>query len=315
MRVWIILSVLVLASCTKNEPEPAAVEAADTQAPPEAEAEPASSAPSDAPPAEEGRAEWKDWGEPGVTLLTPGRAPRRTLRRTFEEGSTAKVHLEVTAVGVGGKPVGARYRVALKTKDVSNDGSKANVALRIEGANTIAKDTDPDAAANFGRLRGLRGSYTVDSLGAITNFELEAPKKANLQTEGVLVNLRRLQALLSIPLPTEEVGVGARWSLFETLEENTPMAQRTIYEITKADGSRVDVRMKVQLMNKTVDLEGVIKRLGTLGTGTGAASFDLADLTPQTAKVDTKRTLIFFKVGPGGKYNIDLHISSSLTAK
>ncbi|MBW1906750.1 MAG: hypothetical protein JRJ24_15885, partial [Deltaproteobacteria bacterium] len=192
---------------------------------------------------------------------------------------------------------------------------KANVALRIEGANSIAKDTDPDAAANFGRLRGLRGSYTVDSLGTITNFELEAPKKANLQTEGVLVNLRRLQALLSIPLPTEEVGVGAQWSLFETLEENTPMAQRTIYEITKADGSRVDVRMKVQLMNKTVDLEGVIKRLGTLGTGTGAASFDLAGLTPKTAKVDTKRTLIFFKVGPGGKYNIDLHISSSLTAK
>jgi hypothetical protein len=127
--------------------------------------------------------------------------------------------------------------------------------------------------------------------------------------------LRRLQALLSIPLPTEEVGVGAQWSLFETLEENTPMAQRTIYEITKADGSRVDVRMKVELMNKTVDLEGVIKQLGTIGAGTGAASFDLAGLTPKTAKVDTTRTLIFFKVGTGDKYNIDLHISSSLTAK
>jgi hypothetical protein len=314
MRFWILLFVLVLVSCTKKEPEPAALEAADTQAPSEAEAN-TEPAPSDAPPAEEGRAEWKDWGEPGVTLLTPGQAPFRTLRRTFEEGSRAKVELEVTAVGAEGEPVGARYRVTLQTKNVSDDGSKANVELQVEGARTMRKDTDPDAAANFARLEGLRGSYTVDALGKITEFELEAPKDANPQTEGVLVNLRRFQALLSIPLPKDEVGLGARWSLFETLEENSPIAQRTIYEITKADGSGVEVRMKVDLMNKTVDLEGAIKQLGTLGTGTGAASVDLAGLTPKTARVDIKRTLVFYKVGTGDTYNIDLRISSSLTAK
>lgn len=312
MRFCIILSILALASCSKTKPPPAEAEAAQTQAP--AEAEPA--APSDTPPAEEGAAEWKSWGEPGVaTLLTPGKAPLRKLRRTFQKGSTAKVDLEVTAIGEEMEQVGARYLVTLETKNVSDDGSKASVGLQVEGAGPIGQDTDPDAAASFARLEGLRGSYTVDSRGRISDFELEAPKDPARQTAGAVDNLKRLQALLSIPLPEEQVGVGAQWSLFETIDEPRPLAQRTTYEVTKAKGSKVEVSMKVDQMNQTVDLEGTVKLLGTNGTGTGAASFDLASLTPKGAKVDTKRTLLFYKVDEAARYDVELDISTKLIAK
>jgi hypothetical protein len=68
-------------------------------------------------------------------------------------------------------------------------------------------------------------------------------------------------------------------------------------------------------MNHTVDLEGAIKLLGVNGTGTGAASVDLASLTPKSAKVDVTRTLIFYTVDTGEKHDVDLHLSTSLTAK
>jgi hypothetical protein len=319
MRFLIILSVLVLASCTKKEAEPTEVEAAGTQAPAEAEAPSEAPAPAEAPPTDE--AEWKSWGEEGVaTLITPGKAPLRTLRRTFKKGSRAKVDLEVTALGEAEEGeealyVGARYLVTLETKTVADDGSKASVGLTVEGASPIGQDADPGASANFARLEGLSGSYTVDALGTITDFELEAPKDPARQTAGAVDNLKRLQALLSIPLPKAEVGVGAQWSVFSTLDEPRPIAQRTTYEITKAKGSKVEVRAKVELMNKTVDLEGAIKLLGTTGTGTGAVSFDLASLTPKSAQLDTKRTLFFFAVDTGEKHDVDLDLSAKLTAK
>ena len=114
-----VLSVLVLASCTKKEPEPTPVEAVaaeETKAPAEAEAV-AAEAPANP---------WDSWGEPGVTLVTTGKAPLRKLRRTFKKGRKAAVELQVKG-GADVKAMSLSYELSFETISVSEGGAKASV--------------------------------------------------------------------------------------------------------------------------------------------------------------------------------------------
>jgi len=335
MRFLIILSILVLASCTKKEAEPAeptGAEAADTQAPAEVEA-PAGEAPAELSAddraaleaakkqaAEDAPVTLADWGEPGtLTLLEPGKAPLRKLRHTFKLGDTAQVELEVTVDrgkdedGAALPLLGARYLVTLKTNSLLSGGSKASVLLTIDSASPIGQDEDPTAAASFARLEGMQGSYVVDAQGAITDFELAAPKDPHRQTEGAVVALKRLETLLSIPVPAEEVGVGARWRVVQMAFGKKNLKIRTTYEVTKIKGSRVKVAMSLEL-GSAPELEGEVKWLGARGAGRGKASFDLTGIAPVKANHNLERTDNYFILGRGAAVT-EMKIASKLTAK
>jgi hypothetical protein len=328
MRFLIILSVLVLASCTKKEAEPAEIagaEAADTQAPSEAEAP--AEAPSEAAAAEAAAAEQavesqEDWGELGVaTLLEPGKAPLRKLRRTFKQGDTAKVELQVTAdrgqdeEGAPFPLLGARYLVSFKTNALVSGGTKASVGFTIEAASPIGQDEDPAAATSFAALEGVQGSYTVDSLGVITDFKLAVPEDSHNQTVGAVMALTRMQALMSIPVPAEEVGVGARWTFVREPEGKTKkLLHETTYEVTKIKGSKVKVSMSLRLGSTAPELDGEVKWLGAWGTGQGAARFNLTGIAPAQAKMDVARNDKYFILGRGAEV-AEIKYSSQLTAK
>jgi hypothetical protein len=330
MRFLIILSVLVLASCTKKEPEPAEPEAAtQAEATAEAPSEEQAAEGMDAAEAaalaaaEEAQASGQeDWGELGVaTLLEPGKAPLRKLRHTFKQGDTAKVELQVTAdrgqdeEGAPFPLLGARYLVSFKTNALVSGGTKASVGFTIEAASPIGQDEDPTAAQSFAALEGVQGSYTVDSLGVITDFKLAVPEDAHNQTIGAVMALTRMQALMSIPVPAEEVGVGARWTFVREPEGKTKkLLHKTTYEVTKIKGSKVKVSMSLQLGSTAPELDGEVKWLGAWGTGQGAASFNLTGVAPARAKMDVERSDKYFILAKGS-HIAEIKYSSQLTAK
>jgi hypothetical protein len=292
MRLLIILSVLVLASCSKKEAEPVAAEPTEIQAP--ADSKGASEAPAEAAAEAEGASEeyvmpWDDWGEQGLTLLEAGQAPLRTLRRSFEQGNKANVALAIKATGGETQKVDATFRLALETTEVDKDGSRATVAVRVDEASF--------GAEAINAVRDLRGQYALDSLGQITDIEFESPKDPDSLSVGAITLLKRHLFILSVPLPKQDVGVGARWSVLETIPEGSmPVVQRTIYEITKIEGDTIHVRTIVDQASKAPNFKGAIKSLGLSGRGTGAASFDPHQLAPASAGRDTSRDLRFYKI-------------------
>ena len=241
MRSLIILCVLVLASCTKTEPE---------------------SAP------------WESWGEPGLTLVTPGKAPLRKLRRTFKRGRKATIDVQLKG-GADVKALSLSYVLSLETIEVSEDGAKATVELRV------------DEPAVF---RGVRGQYTADALGGIADLEIQPPSGADAQAQSSIRGLARiLLPVLAVRLPEEEVGEGAQWSIFETIEDGpVASAVRTIYELTKLDGSKVEVGLTFEEAAKQSE-PGPMSLVAFQGTGSGAASVDLGKIAPNTAKRETSR--------------------------
>lgn len=319
MRFLIIFSVLVLASCSKKEAEPVestGVEAPDTQAPAEAEA--TAEAPSEAAAAAEQAVEAPptDWGELGVaTLLEPGKAPLGKLRRTFKKGDTAEVELQMTGGGEGDPPLGHRYLVTLTTRSVSSDGSKATVGLEVEEVIPVGTNANPAAAPSYSRVAGMRGSYVVDSFGVITDFDLVPPKEEDSTTTAAVRGLRFIykQGIFSIPVPAEEVGVGARWSFVVLLGNNDSLLQQTTYEITKIKGSAIEVSLTSKLASPKPRLNSMVKWLGAWGTGKGAASFDLAGVVPVQANWDVEQNDKYFIPAKGAEVttiNIAYKLSS-----
>jgi hypothetical protein len=299
MRLWMIVSVLVLASCTKKEPAPveaaevevAEVEAAATQAPAEAEA--AGAEPLANP--------WDSWGEPGVTVLAPGKAPLRKLRRTFKKGRKATIDLQVKG-GADVKTMSLAYVLSLKTIEVSEDGAKATVELRVE---------EPAA------FKGVRGQYTVDSVGMIADLEIPAPSGADPQTRQAVGNLARfLLPVLAVPLPEDEVGKGAQWSVHETIHDGpVALATRSIYELTKLDGSTVGVSLTFEEAAKESDPASPMKLLALTGAGSGSARFDLGKIVPETAKRDASRKQKFEQPNSNQVFAMSLQFTTQLSTR
>ncbi|MBW1906751.1 MAG: hypothetical protein JRJ24_15890 [Deltaproteobacteria bacterium] len=290
MRFWIILSVLsalVLASCSKKEPEPAPAEAAEAaeaeaaeiQAPAEeAEAEPADVEPLANP--------WDSWGEPGLTVLASGKAPLRKLRRTFKKGRKATVELQVKG-DADVKAMSLSYELSLQTVKVSKDGATASVALRVE---------KPAA------FKGVRGQYTADALGGITDFEIQPPSNPDPQVQAAIRNLARfLLPVLVAPLPEGEVGEGAQWSVFEAIEDGPiTIATRSIYELTKLDGSKLAVSLTFEEAVQKSAPGGPMKLLELNGAGSGTLSVDLGKIAPDRVQRDASRTQKYAQ-GDGGQ--------------
>jgi hypothetical protein len=300
MRLWMIVSVLVLAfvvvSCTKKEPEPAPVEAAEveaaaTQAPAEAEAA----------VAEPVANPWDSWGEPGVTVLAPGKAPLRKLRRTFKKGRKATIDLQVKG-GADVKTMSLAYALSLKTIGVSEDGTKATVELRVD---------EPAA------LKGVRGQYTVDALGVIADLEIPPPSGADPQTRQAATSLARfLLPVLAVPVPEDEVGEGAQWSVHETIHDGpVGIATRSIYELTKLDGSTVRVSMTFEEAVKKSDPSSPMKLLALQGAGSGTASFDLGELAPSAAKRNASRKQKFEQPNSSQVFAMSLQFATALSSR
>jgi hypothetical protein len=299
MRLWMIVSVLVLASCTKKEPEPveaaevevAEVEAAATQAPAEAEA--AGAEPLANP--------WDSWGEPGVTVLAPGKTPLRKLRRTFKKGRKATIELQVKG-GADVKTMSLAYVLSLKTIEVSEDGTKATVELRID---------EPAA------LKGVRGQYTVDALGGIADLEIQPPGNPDPQVQGAARNLARfLLPVLAVPLPEEAVGEGAQWSIFESIEDGpVTIAVRSIYELKKREGSKLDISMTFEEAVQKSAPGGPMKLLELNGAGSGTVSSDLGKIAPDRVQRDASRTQKYAQGDSGQVFRMAIKTTTLLSAR
>lgn len=289
MRISIFLSTcLILTSCSKKEAEqpPSATTPAEASSDVE---EPDPSALTDAPTISNAA----EWGEPGIELVAQGKEPRRQLRLSFEEGLEQSVDVKVgggpsaPAPGVPAR-IDAGFALNLRAKKVSGKGSKATAELVIRGFQ--ASPTAGDLAKATQELQGIRGRYVVDSLGRVLEVAFEVPPNADDATPRMINSIQNALLTLSVPLPAEEVGEGGQWTHVQMIEEPAgEVLQRTVYEITKIDASKVHVDLRIEQTSTGPNLEGLVKYLGVVGKGTGTAILDLSKIVPDTARREMLR--------------------------
>jgi hypothetical protein len=305
MRFWITLLALAALSCSRSESPPppsttAEIETSSPATPDEQAAGPAATA-------------QNAWGGPGLKLIRPGKAPLRKLRWTFRKGlkQTLEVKSELSAEGrVGGnvaskKPIQSlMHTVTIETKEITPDGSKATVEFVVTKADVAPELSEAHVVEDMQDaivpVRGLRGRYSIDSRGIVDHVEIEVPPNVSFRTHQMIGTIERVLYQLTVPLPEEEVGEGAQWAVVNTIEQHGDrIDQRTAFEITKLEGSRMNTRTEVE---QTAPRQHVTPKgapdltyelLYLESEGKGEAEWDLAKLVPKSAKsgVATKSTI------------------------
>nr|MCU0617577.1 hypothetical protein [Gemmatimonadaceae bacterium] len=156
----------------------------------------------------------------GVTLLDAGAAPRRALRYTFTKGASETISMRQQIMALPAQTIPAKL---MNTKvDVTDGAANGDAEVRVElvrvdldtvGANPMMVAQMRPALAP---LNGVSMTYRIAPNGQVANLVFSANTPPEVQAAQALGSTEQL----SVALPTEPVGVGARWKATRAVQQN-----------------------------------------------------------------------------------------------
>jgi hypothetical protein len=285
----LILLLMVAGACSRGETsepveqaaEPATEEAAKSteEVAPEQPAE----APADAEGEQEAAPAVNLDAPPTVELLDAGKAPRKTLRATFEAGAkqSLRVESESLLTTLYGPLISTKavmpslvYELVTEVKETSDEGTRFE--LRITNATAKSrKDVKPGQLAAAEKvaasLKGVTGSFSVNARGMVEDITIDAPSDVSLIASDMVDRIEQAIRLSSLPLPEEPVGKGAKWTATQVIEQRTARFQQTsTFELVGVKGERVRAK-------STQEAKAPEQKLVLPGSRSGA-SFTLNEL-------------------------------------
>lgn len=243
----------------------------------------------------------------GVELLDAGATPREALRFAPAQGQveqlSARMAMSVSVSGAGIPPM------AQRTPPVVQHSRVEVIALEPERVRTkIVFETIEQAAgapagarttamlASAKALEGFEQARSFSPRGGLVEGSLDAPPGADPKLDKSLRTLGvNLEATL-IELPSEAIGVGAKWRQTTRFNSNGLAIERTTEaELLGHEGAKLLIGLRVSEQTTTTKFE----REGTPGEvevarfdsrGSGLLSYELDKLLPTRARLrlDTK---------------------------
>lgn len=316
MRHLLLLALCLSFACSKSE-APAAQGAESPPATETAKAPPAASADTQA-------------AAPGVStrVISNGEPPRRAIRWSFEPGAkeTIEIRTQLSTKMPNGEstrpPV--TYALSLETTEVSADGT-AKLAFRVDSievgrAEGFSEDQRASIRAALDNVKGMGGTYIVDSRGTVSAIELQNKESGYAGFERLL---RQLLQRTTVPAPEEEVGQGAKWAIDRAFEEGEIRIDEAVsVELATLEGASMAIEASVatsaaeQTITKGpgIPAGGSITLLGVKGDGTIKGRWDLEKVSPTSLEIKSSETRTYLGPSPeGGEKPIELQYDTAVT--
>lgn len=236
-------------------------------------------------------------GPATVTLASPGAEPRTRLRYKVAAGLKETMSL-TTAIGLTmsmeGMAMPAMDLPLMKlTADMAVTGVAPNGDITYDVAFTgmTAEATpgmDPSVAAMMQSagdgITALKGSVTISDRGVNRAATINVDKVTDPNLRQTLGAIASSLESMSMPMPEEAVGVGARWEVRQAIKAGGAQTfQRVECELASVDAQGATIRIKVE---QTAPPQGIsnpalpagttvnIEKLAGTGTGTIALRFN-----------------------------------------
>jgi hypothetical protein len=222
-----------------------------------------------------------------VELINAGTEPKQQLR--FTPGANTKQTLQMTmdmdmAMSVGGQtqpafdspPIKMTMESEVKKVDANGD---IHTDFSYSDADVVAaKNTQPQLVnamrAQVKKLVGLRGSMIVDNQGNTKQANFNAPETLDPNTKKMVEQMVTSLKQLSSPVPSEAVGVGAKWKIPNSVTANgMTMNQSSTYEL-------VDIKDNVASLQVSMEQQAGTQKINPQGLPPGA-SIDLKSMNSQ----------------------------------
>ena len=273
-----------------------------------------------------------------LKLLTAGAEPRRELK--FRPAANSKQVMTMTMgmsmdMIMGGSPMPKLpipklvMKMDLNVQQVDPSGD-IHYNFAYSDIKVIAdKDTPPEMLTaiqkSFKGLMGIKGDIVIGSSGQVKSKNLILPKTVEPTMKQTLEQLNKSLDQISTRLPSEIVGLGAKWQVTNSLQiAGVRVNQSSTYEIVKLDDRGMTVQNKTiqssppqELILPGMDKEVKAKLTSLTSIGQGNYTIRFDSILPIEGKVsvltDSKMTIqINPKEQPTNLVNkmaIDLNIS------
>lgn len=194
-----------------------------------------------------------------LEVLNAGVEPRRELR--FRPAVNSKQTMTMTmgmsmgmTMGEMTMPKMSLPKVVLKIDlnvtrvDPSGD---IHYTFAYSDIQAIAdKDTLPESIAamqkSFKSLVGYKGDLVVTNMGKLKSKNMSIPKNVDPMLKKTLEQLSKSMEQVSTPLPTQMLGVGAKWRVTNSVKvSNIQMNQSASYEVVKMDDRGITIQTKI----------------------------------------------------------------------
>jgi hypothetical protein len=268
-------------------------------------------------------------GEPSfVKVLDAGAEPRATLRYTISDAYKSRMDMSMRmgmTMNIDGMALpkidmpaivmGADMAVTQISPARDITYKIAFTGMDLQGTEGV----DPSLVAALRPLgedvKAIQGSATVSERGINKDVNFDLSKITNPQLKQMMSSLSSSMENLSMPLPEEPVGVGARWEVRQSVAVNGMQTfQRVELELVAFDGATATLNAKITQTApaqaiKSPDMppgaEAYLKSLS--GSGAGTMTLRLDNLIP-TSSVNMQ-TVTAMEVKFGGQtqsMNIDM---------
>ena len=314
------------AACSKAVPPPAPEAGSPRGATPAALAPPAPSGASDdatEDATEDRRVETPD-AVARMTLLDPGKPPRRKLRYDWRptQGEALTMDLRTSAStddGTSKQPEIAlppvHLVVAIDPREVSPAGD-LTYAWHVTSTAVRTDSQTPSQVADGMRaevaaIEHLSGTATVSSRGLSSRVSIDPlPSSDGGATGQMIEQVQQTLRDVAAPFPEEEVGRGARWEKISQLASRDARVSQTetftLTDLTRKGGALDDLLAQTAPPQPLLSpgAGGSQARIESmLASGDGKAKFDLGRLVPQTTFEGTTTMVVSGRLhegdGPG----------------
>jgi hypothetical protein len=251
---------------------------------------------------------------PIVTLIEAGSAPREKLLYSIAKGATYKGSLSLdmavtakapdAAGGAGASQEMKSPRVSLTlvvTAADRNDKDEVNAKVTLSEM-TMDASAGPQIAemnAQFAKVKGLEMSYWLRPDGRTRDFAVklpaDVPKGVAQQLDQQLKSAQIDQ--LMVPMPKEDVGVGAKWTVLSRASiGGVDAIQLATYTLAERKGTTFKLGIEIDEVSGTDAFvapagQGKAKLLAFSSSGKGEVEGDLKALGPKTSKMSVKKKL------------------------
>ncbi|MDC0669541.1 DUF6263 family protein [Nannocystis radixulma] len=296
-------------SKTDAKPAPAKTEAAPTktEVPPPA---PAVAAPDTkpAPPATPDTAAPASEGSV-VALVDAGGEPREPLRLKLTAGQEQVMIMTMRmgmAMQVGPNKMpktdipAMQMTMNLKVSEITGEGDIRS-EFSLDKIEVLPDKTTPQAMVDqlkavLGTMTKMSGTSTITPRGIVKSADFNIPPDVNPQIKQTVESMRQQINQMSVPFPEEALGVGAKWTVTQHLEQQgMKLQQVATWELKGRDGSVVQLASTIvqTAAPQAIEAPGMpagakvsLDRLDS--TGSGTTQVDLTHVAP--VKGDMKLT-------------------------
>ena len=198
-----------------------------------------------------------------VELLEVGQAPRSRLGYTRTGATEQSVDLTTKltmGVDFNGQSMPAETIPATKTTlqlqaDGPVDSARFDCRFRITGASIVDYGSDLERLALVNRELtnqdpvGRSGSLSRSVNGQVHQVELEIPASSTSTLRHFFGNLKQALEQVSVPLPAESIGPGARWKVSLPVRiSGMDLTQVGTYELKRVEGDRLTIALSARML-------------------------------------------------------------------